>query len=268
MELPKTTKKQQEILSLIYLYRFLNSTQIQTFLNHTNKSKINIWLSDLMKKNYLNQIHKKDFNQNHTPTTYYLSGNGIRFISDLPGTEHLNLAKYYREILRTEDFIQRRTFLADIVLSLSIQNTDKVTYRAYLPSELAKEEPNLNVFARLNPDLILIRFEQKRNELYLLELISSTLPLSSFKKRLTDYGAFIETTVLTDKTDGLRLNTLTLLLVCADKLQMIRSKRYLKRIEQNAPLPQNITVWLTYQGAIKEKGLTGRIWEEVRPASG
>jgi hypothetical protein len=36
MKLPKTTPKEQEIIRLQYTYRFLNSKQIQKFLNHKN----------------------------------------------------------------------------------------------------------------------------------------------------------------------------------------------------------------------------------------
>ena len=51
MTLPKLKHQQQEIIKQHYTYRFLNSTQIQKFLNHKSKGKINDWLPDLAKKN-------------------------------------------------------------------------------------------------------------------------------------------------------------------------------------------------------------------------
>ena len=44
------TKKQLEILTLLYRFRFLNRSQIQKLLNHKKISRINIWLKDLADK--------------------------------------------------------------------------------------------------------------------------------------------------------------------------------------------------------------------------
>ena len=48
MKLPKQTPKEQEIIKLHYQFRFLNSKQIQKFLNHKNNKTINAWLPDLV----------------------------------------------------------------------------------------------------------------------------------------------------------------------------------------------------------------------------
>ncbi len=44
------TKKQEEILQLLYIFRFLNSRQVQEFLGHKDHRRINSWLKDLVKK--------------------------------------------------------------------------------------------------------------------------------------------------------------------------------------------------------------------------
>jgi hypothetical protein len=48
--LPPLTPKQQEILKLLYKYKFLNRTQIQTLLSHKDKRRIITWLKDLREK--------------------------------------------------------------------------------------------------------------------------------------------------------------------------------------------------------------------------
>ena len=59
-QIPKITRKQREILDLIYSHRFLTRIQIQAFLKHKDKKTINLWLKDLRSKNYINWIYDKD----------------------------------------------------------------------------------------------------------------------------------------------------------------------------------------------------------------
>ena len=78
MKLPKLTKKQAEILTLLYTYRFLNRIQIQALMNHKDKKTINIWLKDLTEKNYIHRIYSTHFLEKTKPAIYYLGINGIR----------------------------------------------------------------------------------------------------------------------------------------------------------------------------------------------
>jgi hypothetical protein len=77
MNLPKITKKQQEILRLLYTYRYLNRIQIQALLHHKNRRRINEWLSDLQDKHYVEWIYSTDFEQKTKPAMYYLGSNAI-----------------------------------------------------------------------------------------------------------------------------------------------------------------------------------------------
>jgi len=80
MTIPYITPKQQEIPKLIYKFRFLNRLQIQTLLNHENKRRINSWLKDLSKKEYLEKVPKDNtFEQRTKLTAYRIGINGIRF---------------------------------------------------------------------------------------------------------------------------------------------------------------------------------------------
>jgi len=44
------TPQQQQILSLLYHFRFLDRSQIQKFMNHKNHKRILLWLNDLNEK--------------------------------------------------------------------------------------------------------------------------------------------------------------------------------------------------------------------------
>ena len=80
MKLPKLTMKQQEILELLYRYRFLNRIQIQTLMGHKDRKTISLWLRVLRQKQYIEWIYSTDFAERTKPAIYYLGLNGIRFL--------------------------------------------------------------------------------------------------------------------------------------------------------------------------------------------
>src|SRR5450830_1672307 len=113
MTLPKITNKQQEILTLIYQFRFLNRVQIQTLLNHKDYKTINQWLKDLTDKEYINRIYSNKPGENMKPAIYYLSLNGIRCLKALEFSS-VQLKKLNREKERSESFISKHILIADI----------------------------------------------------------------------------------------------------------------------------------------------------------
>ena len=67
------TNKQKIIQILIYTFRFLNSKQIQVFLNHKDHRRINSWLKDLSDKQYLERDFKPVYGTLTKPAVYFLS---------------------------------------------------------------------------------------------------------------------------------------------------------------------------------------------------
>ena len=57
----KITNKQEEILWLLYTYRFLNRIQIQALMGHKGKRRIAEWLKDLRDKEYVHWIYSDHF---------------------------------------------------------------------------------------------------------------------------------------------------------------------------------------------------------------
>jgi len=74
------THKQHTILLLLYIFRFLNSKQIQEFMNHTDHRRINSWLKDLAKKGYIVRDYKPIYGQLTKPAVCYLTVKGRMYI--------------------------------------------------------------------------------------------------------------------------------------------------------------------------------------------
>lgn len=134
MTLPKVTKKQLEILLLIYRYRFIDRKQIQTFLTHKNHRRIHAWLTDLVEKDCIGGIYSKKMPENTKPTVYYLGKNGRKIlvqhfrdiattVEDGDGTTDVDiqqLTNTYKDSQRTEIF--RICCLALVHIAITTQS--------------------------------------------------------------------------------------------------------------------------------------------------
>ena len=76
------TNKQKIIQILIYTFRFLNSKQVQVFLNHKDHRRINSWLKDLNDKQYLERDFKPVYGILTKPAVYFLSPKGRQYIRE------------------------------------------------------------------------------------------------------------------------------------------------------------------------------------------
>ena len=134
MTLPHLTKKQQEILILIYRFRFIDRIQLQTILQHKNHRRIHTWLTDLVNKDYIGRIYSKKIPDNTKPAVYYLGKNGRKYLQkhfataekeEKPDEQALyQLTKTYKDSTRTEVFKATCLALVDCYLA-STAYTDK-----------------------------------------------------------------------------------------------------------------------------------------------
>ena len=112
------TNKQQIILTLLLTFRFLNSKQIQQFLNHKDHRRINGWLKDLTEKGYLERDFKPIYGILTKPAVYFLSPKGRKYVRD----SHWDVSRKYLGRLR-EDTKRSKSFrikcqlIADIYLA-------------------------------------------------------------------------------------------------------------------------------------------------------
>ncbi len=128
MQLPKTTTKQQDILHLLYRYRFVDRIQMQALMGHKDKRRIGAWLKDLREKHYVEWIYSTDFAEKTKPAIYYLGINGIRLLRALDIYPPEELRKRYRDSSRQPDFIARCLLIADCVINLEAKSAGKVQY--------------------------------------------------------------------------------------------------------------------------------------------
>ena len=261
-QLPKITLKQQEILLLIYKYRFLNRIQIQAFLSHKYPKRINDWLRDLTAKEYLGRIYSTDFGENTKPAIYFMGINGIRFLKTQDGCSPEVIQKLYREKNRQESFIERSVFIAECCLSflkLSRQ-TAGLSYGILTESGLADPESSFNFLSAYGFQLSVTKHKGKQTSQFLMAYFEPTLPKYRVRKRIKTWldGFYFSN----DWEDATGEPFPGIYAVCPTKALMISAKRLARSVLEDRD-SDGLNISFTYEGLVRKEGVTGEVWERV-----
>ncbi len=286
MKLPKLTKKQQEILKLLYSYRFLNRIQIQALMGHKDYKTINLWLRDLRQKQYTEWIYSTHYAERTKPAVYYLGINGIRYLKTLNRDGHDDekdsptypleeLRKRYRESSRSKTYIDRCLLMADCCITLKRESTENEPY--YYETEAYMRAGGYYQFLvdseLVQPDLCFSEDtydaktkETKTVKCYLLEVFDATLPRYRIKKRLNNYVEYLDSSDWVDETDNDDLPTI--LLVCPRTSDLIYAKRRTRGLiadtwEYDDEGRENIHIQFATVDELKKHGVLGEVWEEA-----
>lgn len=258
MTLPKISNKQQEILTLIYRFRFLNRIQIQSLLNHKDYKTINLWLKDLNQKEYLGKIYSTKFIENTKPAIYYIDLNGVRYLRslDYPPSQ---LKKLYIEKDRTGNFIEQSQFIADIYLDLLKSSDGK--FSAATASELADSNSPYYFLNDLQPDLVFAKEVKVKKtsatRYYITQIFEPNLPVYAIRKKIKEYFDFY---FANEWEDNMSPNFPTLFFICSDLSKLIYAKRFTKKllIEYD---DIDLNILFAEKQEVIECGFTGEIWE-------
>lgn len=256
MTLPPITTKQQEIIKLLYKYRFLNRIQIQQLLNHKDKRRIISWLKDLREKQYIDwRYDSTDFVAKSRPAIYYLSLNAIRHLRDQNQYPSQELRKRYKESERTQVFIDRCLLAADCCIALRDKSNNDVSYTFVLPADYIGMTNQYHFLADLQPHLYFSKYQDNKVTNYLLENFDATLPHYQLRKRFKDYVDFL------DEWNDANGPQPIALLVCATVADLLYIKRRVKKLAEDEGVDSHVRV--TTLVKIKTSGVASMIWEEV-----
>lgn len=252
--LPPITHKQQEILTLLYRFRFLDRTHIQILLGHKDKRRILSWLKDLREKSYVDwHYNADDFATKIKPAIYYLNLNGIRYLRSLNTYPNEELRKRYKESTRTQSFIDRCLLIANCCITLETQSKEDISYDYslqaddfYRPSDELK--PHLSFAKRRGENVIN----------YLLEIIDINLPRYQLRKRLKDYLNYLADEEWRGDLDEAPL----VLFVCSTIADLLYIKRRIRRTMVDESIESCIFRVTTLE-KLNAQGVTGIIWEEA-----
>ncbi len=262
--LPPTTTKQQEILKLLYKYRFLDRKQIQALLGHKDKRRVISWLQDLREKEYVAwRYDATDFAAKTKPAIYYLALNGIRYLRGLNEYSDEELRKRYKESTRQQSFIGRCLLIADCCITLKAKSAGGVKYSYRTESDYADPDDRHNFLIELKPHLLSIKQHRGETTNYLIEVFDATMPRYMVRKRLKDYVEFLAYGEWERETDN--SEPPIVLLACPTIADLIYAKRRVRKLLEDEGLEddESIKIRLTTIDKIRARGVTSPIWEEA-----
>jgi len=248
MPLSKITTKQQEIIRLLYRYRFLDRTHIQALLHHRDKRRIISWLKDLRDKQYIGWIYNgADFAEKTKPAIYFIALNGIRHLratEKLPATE---LRKRYRDAQRAASFVTRSLLIAGYCITLNNNNTKNTEFSYELVADYAGN--NDHGLYDLKPHLHFTKQADETITEYLLEYFDTSLPRYQLKNRIKGYIDHL------DQEDTRSIA----LFVFATIADLIYAKRLIRRLTEDL---DGITIRVAPLEKVKQGGILAKIWEQ------
>lgn len=279
--LPTITKKQTEILILLYRHRFLDRKQIQQFLGHSDKVRTSTWLKDLKSKGYIDWIYDpKDFVAKTKPAIYFLNTNGIRWLREHTNHPEAELRKRYKDSTRQPDFIGRCLLIADCAVHLEARSndpTDAVRYDYAVSADYFDTDNDYDFLLEteaIRPDLmytkeILGEDGKPTFTTRLVELIDPTTPDYILRKKLKAYVSYLASDEWEQtKSPAIQSDELpAILIACPTLADLIKAKRYTRKqlaeTWDDEAAPEEVKIRFSVLHTVRTRGVTAKIWEQA-----
>jgi hypothetical protein len=246
------TPQQQEILSLLFRFRFLNRTQIQQLLDQKNHKRILLRLNQLADKELIKAIPGSN-NQ----VIYCLASGGVNFLSLQASYDKQALDKYRHENKRSTAFISRCLFIADTYLKLREQGDPDKGYDMQVTSDYPQLETT-DLLVKLAPEALITDNSTKTKQPYFMVLLKEE-PLPRLRKRIVSYLYSFQSSDWQEATG----EEFPIVLIVSPKEQIKKyALKYIKRKMKELELDE-LKIRLTTQDKVKQSGLTGDIWEDI-----
>ncbi len=270
MTLPKTTNKQQQILTLIPRFRYLHRLHIQKLLNHKDKRRINSWLKLLKINEYIKEVPKGKGIKEHTkPTVYYLDLNGIRWLISQGLFDKSIIHNLYRQKDRSEEFTNQSLFLADIYLELKNSLTEKDSLIFYTKTDYSSPTSPFTFLnettSKLTPEAYFMKQVGKgRKNHYLLHIIPSSMLRFRSHKLKNRIREYIDSYFANTWQNHTKKSFPILLFILPDMQALIYLQKITEKVLNDNNNPK-IAIRLTTQEEVQKMGFTnGSAWEDVR----
>ena len=262
MQQKQLSQKQQEILTLLPRFRFLDRTHIQSFLKHKDEARINKWLKYLIQNQYV--IRRYDnaiIGKNKRPAIFLLGNSGVGFINSFGMYDKNFIHKLYFDKKRSETFIEHCLMIVSICCALNSQQSETKSYEHTTESDMIDPHNPFHFLrnSELSIDLVFSKKEQgKRKKWYFLTYFDQTLPRYRLRNRIRKIKEFYFSSEWENNTVQ---KFPMVLLLFEKKERMIYAKRYTKQLFEDEELPVDLSFNFATAQDAKKDGVTGAIWE-------
>lgn len=161
------TKTQKTIINLLYKFRFLTVSQLQTYFNHKDPHRIKDWLKDLKNKKYIDAIVDKT---NPTkPYIYCLATKAKYILEKNEDCDSSFFGRLHKEKGLKEKYRNHLLFMVDIYLYFLSQKEKDSTLHFLTQQDLI----GYDFFPEELPDAYIVIESKDRTDKYFLDLFDS-----------------------------------------------------------------------------------------------
>lgn len=273
-DLPEISKKQSEIIDMVWQFRFINRHQMQKFFKYKSPRRLNEWLGDLVDKGYLGRIYSRKLLENTKPSIYYLMNNAILHCrwnkSNNDPIESKDVKKFYEDKHASQTFISHSINVCTLYQQIKNLTNNTWEYDCWTKNELWTTEITShprNTQITYLPDLCMERTKKTDDEYiyetFVIELFDYYMPKYALEGKVKRY---IE--LLTSKDSGYFFHDedeqLTIMLILPTQRKATRLKKY---IEDQLIYERNldyVTFKLTSFDKVLKYGIDAKnIWKTV-----
>lgn len=144
------------------------------------------WLKDLTEKKYIAKIFKRSWTENTLPAKYYISLQGIKFLKTQLQCTPQYLKKLYKEKYRSQTFINRCLFIAQVyLLFLSQMGRRTQSCKFYTQSDYKPD----SLIRDISPDFVII---EREKFYHLYQIFYKKTPRYAIRNKIKQYQQFFE----------------------------------------------------------------------------
>lgn len=255
MKLPPITNKQLEILVLLYRFRFLNTYQITSLLNHKSSGRIKEWLLDLTTKGLVCRTYSRSFGENTKPAVYFLAPTSVHFLKKQKDVNTSLLKRIYKEKTRSVAFRERCIFIASIYLNLEASSKENSsTFHFFTKTELEA----ITYLPNPLPDAYIALEEKDKIRRYFLEIISDQVPRFAIRNNINNLFEYYDENTWQEATNH---PFPSVLMICPNHVLKAFFSKFITEILESEG--SDINFFLTTKNQIEATGMNPKIWEKV-----
>lgn len=229
-EVETLTKKQRELLTLVYRFRFVTAPQIAAHTNQSYLQTANERLNHLVMLGYLAKRQDSSYHLAHRPIEYYATTRCVKLFRELiEGYSEQELKQLYARPKSSERFVRRSTILFTAFLQLRQVHGERLRYSS--KSELNVDD--YSYFPRPLPDgffILKAMTAEEKDKYFFLELFDDAVSIGIHGRQISKYLHYEEA----GDWDSTGADFPTVVVICESDSMLLRAQkriRYLTRDE-------------------------------------
>lgn len=242
-------QKSTDILLLLYRFRFLTRSQIQTMLGHKYHSRVLVWINELVKYGFILKFYEKSMLSD--PAIYCLDKEGRKYLKKSEKAELEPLSRAWKEKNYSVQFRHHCLFLADIYINLSEKHKDKLKFKT--KTDLYGVE---NLISPISDGLFTIEQDGQAKR-YFLDIFDDIPPVY-MRMRIKQYLEYYNSDQWQDNTDA---PFPEIILICPNPRLRSHLDHFIKNKLREDEEP---VFYLAIKDAVASKGLNRETLQKVK----